>query len=165
MASSPFLKKIHPKKELKVLHVLIKKVQEDVENFSFNTSVSAFMVCINELQKLKCNKKLILKDLAIVISPYAPFITEELWGKLGETESISKALYPEFNPSYLVENSHIYPVSFNGKMRFKLELPINMDKTEIEKKVLEHQDAKKWLEGKTPKKVIVVPKKIVNVVL
>tara|TARA_B100001173_G_scaffold300178_1_gene299449 strand:+ start:770 stop:3532 length:2763 start_codon:yes stop_codon:yes gene_type:complete len=153
------------KKELKVLHVLIKKVQEDVENFSFNTSVSAFMVCINELQKLKCNKKLILKDLAIVISPYAPFITEELWSKLGETESISKALYPEFNPSYLVENSHIYPVSFNGKMRFKLELPINMDKTEIEKKVLEHQEAQKWLEGKTPKKVIVVPKKIVNVVL
>lgn len=151
--------------ELKVLHVLIKKAQEDVENFSFNTSVSAFMVCINELQKLKCNKKLILKDLAIVISPYAPFITEELWSKLGETESISKALYPEFNPSYLVENAHIYPVSFNGKMRFKLELPINMDKTEIEKKVLEHQDAQKWLEGKIPKKVIVVPKKIVNIVL
>jgi leucyl-tRNA synthetase len=153
------------KDEYKVLHILIKKAQEDVENFSFNTSVSAFMVCINELQKLKCNKKLILRELAIVISPYAPFITEELWSKLGETESISRALYPEFNPSYLVENSHIYPVSFNGKMRFKLELPINMDKTEIEKKVLEHQEAKKWLEGKTPKKVIVVPKKIVNVVL
>ena len=153
------------KKELKVLHVLIKKAQDDIENFSFNTSVSAFMVCINELQKLKCNKKLILKELAILISPYAPFITEELWSKLGESESISKALYPEFNPSYLVENSHIYPVSFNGKMRFKLELPINMDKTEIEKKVLEHQDAQKWLEGKKPKKVIVVPKKIVNIVL
>ncbi len=153
------------KEELKVLHTLIKKVQDDIENFSFNTSVSAFMVCVNELQRLKCNKSEVLRELAIVISPYAPFITEELWNRLGEKESITKASYPEFNPSYLIENSYTYPVSFNGKMRFKLEFPINMDKTEIEKQVLEHKDAQKWLEGKTPKKVIVVPNKIVNVVL
>ncbi len=153
------------KEELKVLHLLIKKAQEDIENFSFNTSVAAFMVCINELQKLKCSKKSILRELAIVISPYAPFITEELWSRLGEKESIYKASYPEYNASYLVENSHIYPISFNGKMRFKLEFPINMDKAEIEKKVLNHQNTQKWTEGKTPKKVIVVPRKIVNIVL
>lgn len=153
------------KEELKVLHLLIKKAQEDIENFSFNTSVAAFMVCINELQKLKCSKKSILRELAIVISPYAPFITEELWSLLGEKESIYKASYPEYNASYLVENSHIYPISFNGKMRFKLEFPINMDKAEIEKKVLNHQNTQKWTEGKTPKKVIVVPRKIVNIVL
>tara|TARA_Y100000589_G_scaffold217276_1_gene204941 strand:- start:423 stop:2555 length:2133 start_codon:yes stop_codon:yes gene_type:complete len=153
------------KEELKALHTLIKKVENDIENFSFNTSVSAFMVCVNELQRLKCNKKEILRELAIVISPYAPFITEELWDKLGETKSITKASYPEFNASYLIENSHTYPISFNGKMRFTLEFPLDMDKTEIEKQVLEHKDAQKWLEGKTPKKVIVVPNKIVNVVL
>lgn len=153
------------KEELKALHTLIKKVQDDIENFSFNTSVSAFMVCVNELQRLKCNKTEVLRELAIIISPYAPFITEELWDKLGETESITKASYPEFNASYLIENSHTYPISFNGKMRFKLEFPIEMDKTEIEKQVLEHKDAQKWLDGKTPKKVIVVPKKIVNIVL
>ena len=153
------------KEELKALHTLIKKVQDDIENFSFNTSVSAFMVCVNELQRLNCNKTEVLRELAIIISPYAPFITEELWDKLGETESITKASYPEFNASYLIENSHTYPISFNGKMRFKLEFPIDMDKTEIEKQVLEHKDAQKWLDGKTPKKVIVVPKKIVNIVL
>ena len=153
------------KEELKALHTLIKKVQDDIENFSFNTSVSAFMVCINELQRLKCNKTEVLRELAIIISPYAPFITEEVWDKLGETESINKASYPEFNASYLIENSHTYPISFNGKMRFKLEFPVEMDKTEIEKQVLEHKDAQKWLDGKTPKKVIVVPKKIVNIVL
>jgi len=153
------------KEELKSLHTLIKKVQEDVENFSFNTSVSAFMVCVNELQKLKCNKKVILRDLAIVVSAYAPFITEELWSLLGEQGSITNASFPKFNALFLKESSHIYPVSFNGKMRFKLELPLDMEKADIEKHVLAHEDAKKWLEGKEPKKVIVVPKKIVNVVI
>ena len=123
------------------------------------------MVCVNELQRLKCNKSEVLRELAIVISPYAPFITEELWSKLGEKESITKASYPEFKSFYLVENSYTYPVSFNGKMRFKIDFPVNMDKAEIEKQVLKHKDAQKWLEGKIPKKVIVVPKKIVNVVL
>ena len=150
---------------MKVLHTLIKKVQEDVENFSFNTSVSAFMVCVNELQKLKCNKKAVLKELAILVSAYAPFITEELWNLLGEEGSITNATFPEFNGSYLVESSHQYPISFNGKMRFKLEFPLDMDKAEIEKEVLAHEQSQKWLEGKDPKKVIVVPKKIVNIVV
>ena len=153
------------KEEMKVLHTLIKKVQEDVENFSFNTSVSAFMVCVNELQKLKCNKKAVLKELAILVSAYAPFITEELWNLLGEEGSITNATFPEFNGSYLVESSHQYPISFNGKMRFKLEFPLDMDKAEIEKEVLAHEQSQKWLEGKDPKKVIVVPKKIVNIVV
>tara|TARA_Y100000589_G_C27163193_1_gene633696 strand:- start:1528 stop:2208 length:681 start_codon:yes stop_codon:yes gene_type:complete len=153
------------KEELKALHTLIKKVQEDIENFSFNTSVSAFMVCVNELQRLKCNKKEVLRELAIIISPYAPFITEELWERLGEKGSIFKSSYPRYNASYLIEKSHVYPVSFNGKMRFKLEFPLDIDKTEIEKHVLKHKDAQKWLGGQTPKKVIIVPGKIVNVVL
>lgn len=153
------------KEELKVLHTLIKKVQEDVENFSFNTSVSAFMVCVNDLQKLKCNNRSILRALAIIVSPYAPFISEELWQKLGEKGSVTNAVFPDFNPAYLVESSHTYPVSFNGKMRFKLDFPIDMDKSEIEKQVLNHEQSQKWLDGKAPKKVIVVPKKIVNIVL
>lgn len=153
------------KEELKALHTLIKKVQEDIENFSFNTSVSAFMVCVNELQRLKCNKKEVLRELAIIISPYAPFITEELWERLGEKGSIFRSSYPRYNASYLIEKSHVYPVSFNGKMRFKLEFPLDIDKTEIEKHVLKHKDAQKWLGGQTPKKVIIVPGKIVNVVL
>jgi len=153
------------KEELKVLHTLIKKVHHDIENFSFNTSVSAFMVCVNELQKLKCNKAVILKELAIVFSPYAPFISEELWNKLGEKESITTATFPEFDASYLKETSHTYPISFNGKMRFTLALPLNMSKDEIEKSVLSHDDAIKWLNGNTPKKIIVIPKKIVNIVI
>ena len=153
------------KEELKVLHTLIKKVQEDIENFSFNTSVSAFMVCVNELQKLKCNKSAILKELAITLSPYAPFIAEELWSKLGEDGSITAATFPTFNPSYLVESVYKYPVSFNGKMRFMLELPLDLDKAEIEKQVLAHENSQKWLDGNAPKKVIVVPKKIVNIVV
>ncbi len=153
------------KEEMKVLHTLIKKVQEDVENFSFNTSVSAFMVCVNELGKLKCNKKAVLKELAILVSPYAPFISEELWSLLGEAGSITNASFPEFNGSFLVESSHTYPISFNGKMRFKLEFPLDMDKAEIEKEVLAHEQSQKWLEGKDPKKIIVVPKKIVNIVI
>lgn len=153
------------KDELKVLHTLIKKAQHDIENFSFNTSVSAFMVCVNDLQKLKCNKASILKELAITLSPYAPFVTEELWSKLGETASITSANYPEFKAEYLVESSHTYPVSFNGKMRFTVEFPMDMAKDQIEKEVLAHEDAQKWLDGKTPKKIIVVPKKIVNIVM
>lgn len=151
--------------ELKVLHTLIKKATYDIENFSFNTSVSAFMVCVNDLAKLKCNKKSILKELAIVLCPYAPFVTEELWSLMGEKGSISTASFPACNESYLVESSHQYPVSFNGKMRFKLELPIDLSKEAIEEAVLSHENSEKWLEGKSPKKVIVVPKKIVNIVI
>ena len=151
--------------ELKVLHKLIGKVAEDVENFSFNTSVSAFMIAVNELSSQKCNKRAILKDLLIVISPYAPYIAEELWQKLGHQESISKAEFPVFNPDYLVESKVAYPISFNGKMRFKLELAADLSAGEIEKAVLEHEQSEKWLEGKVPRKVIVVPKKIVNIVV
>ena len=153
------------KDELKVLHTLIKKVQHDIENFSFNTSVSAFMVCVNDLQKLKCNKTSILKELAIALSPYAPFITEEIWNKLGNNNSIISAEFPKFDASYLVESNHTYPVSFNGKMRFTLDLPLNLSKDQIEEAVMNHEDSQKWLDGNTPKKVIIVPKKIVNIVV
>jgi leucyl-tRNA synthetase len=153
------------KDELKVLHTLIKKVRHDIENFSFNTSVSAFMVCVNDLQKLKCNKAAILKELAIVLSPYAPFITEELWNKLGNNDSVTTATFPEFEASYLIESNHTYPVSFNGKMRFTLDLPLDLNKDQIEEAVMNHEDSQKWLDGNTPKKVIIVPKKIVNIVV
>lgn len=154
------------KDALKTLHKTIKKVGDDLERFSFNTGVSNFMICVNELTDQKCNNKHILEQLTILISPYAPHIAEELWVRLGnEPGTISYAQFPEFKEAYLVESSHEYPISFNGKMRFKLEFPLDMAKDQIEKEVLAHENAQKWLEGKDPKKVIVVPGKIVNVVL
>ncbi len=154
------------KEELKVLHKTIKKIQEDIERFSFNTAVSAFMICVNELTELKCNKRAILSDLAILLSPYAPHIAEQLWYLLDENhKSITDAEFPAFNAEYLTENTCTYAVSFNGKMRFTIELPFDMSNAEVEKNALEHKDAAKWLEGKKPKKVIVVPKKIVNIVV
>ncbi len=153
------------KKSYKTLHTTIKKLQGDLERFSFNTGVSNFMIAVNELQAQKCNNKEILKDLTILISSYAPHICEELWQKLGETESISFAKFPVFNAGFLVESEYAYPVSFNGKMRFKLELPTTLSKDEIEKAVLEAEQSQKWLDGKTPKKMIVVPGKIVNIVV
>lgn len=152
------------KAELKALHKCIKKVNEDIERFSFNTSVSNFMICVNELSDLKCNKREILEPLIVLISPYAPHIAEELWSKLGHTESIEYASYPEHNEAYLTEDNFNYPVSFNGKMRFNIELPITLSAKEVEEAALAAPEAQKWLEGKTPKKVIVVPKKIVNIV-
>lgn len=151
--------------EFKSLHKTIKKVKEDIERFSFNTPVSAFMICVNELTALKCNKREILEPLLIILAPYAPHIAEELWAKLGNTESITYAVFPKHNDAYLVESNHKYPVSFNGKMRFMLELPADMSKEDIEKEVLANEQSQKYLEGKAPKKVIVVPKKIVNVVV
>jgi leucyl-tRNA synthetase len=153
------------KAELKTLHKTIKKITEDIERFSFNTSVSNFMICVNELSDLKCNKREILEPLLILISPYAPHITEELWSLLGHQESISAKPFPEFKETYLIENSFSYPVSFNGKMRFNLELSANLSIEEIEKKVLENEQTHKYLEGKKPKKIIIVPKKIVNIVI
>jgi len=153
------------KDELKTLHKTIKKVSEDIERFSFNTSVSAFMICVNELTQLKCNKKAILEPLTIILAPFAPHIAEELWAKLGNSETVCDAEWPEFNEKFLVEDSIEYPVSFNGKMRFKLSMPADASKDEVEKAALADERAQKWTEGKTPKKVIVVPKKIVNVVL
>ncbi len=153
------------KEELKSLHKTIKKVKEDIERFSFNTPVSAFMICVNELTALKCNKRAIIEDLCVILSPYAPHIAEEIWAKLGHTESITYAVFPKHNEEYLVESNHKYPVSFNGKMRFTLDLPANMGPADVEKVVMANEQTAKYLEGKTPKKVIVVPKKIVNVVL
>jgi leucyl-tRNA synthetase len=148
----------------KTLHKTIKKVEEDIENFSFNTSVSTFMICVNELTAQKCHSKAILEPLAILVSPYAPHIAEELWERMGHTESISTAPFPAFDSTYLVESSKEYPISFNGKMRFKMELPLDMSKEEIEKVVMAHERTQEQLQGRTPKKVIVVPGKIVNIV-
>jgi leucyl-tRNA synthetase len=153
------------KAELKTLHKTIKKITEDIERFSFNTSVSNFMICVNELTDLKCNKRAILEPLLILVSPYAPHIAEELWKHLGHNESIAFATFPEFNGSYLVEDNFNYPISFNGKTRFNIELPATLSNQEIERLVLEAEQTKKYLEGKAPKKVIVVPKKIVNIVV
>ena len=152
------------KDSLKTLHKTLKKVEEDIENFSFNTSVSTFMIAVNELTAQKCNSKDILEPLLILISPYAPHIAEELWNQLGNNESISTAEFPVFDASYLVESSKVYPISFNGKMRFTLELPLDMSKEEIEKTVLEYGKTQDQLQGRTPKKVIVIPGKIVNIV-
>ena len=150
--------------ELKTLHKTIKKVAEDIENFSFNTSVSTFMIAVNELTAQKCNKRSILEPLLTLISPYAPHISEELWSHLGHKTSISRVDFPLFDPKYLVESSKNYPVSFNGKMRFTLELPLDMSKEEIEKTVLAHEKTEVQLEGRTPKKIIIVLGKIINIV-
>ncbi|NMH87010.1 leucine--tRNA ligase [Flavivirga algicola] len=152
------------KDNLKTLHKTIKKVQEDIENFSFNTSVSTFMIAVNELTAQKCTSKVILEPLLVLISPYAPHIAEELWSQLGHNESISIAEFPKFDESHLVESSKNYPISFNGKMRFTMELPLDMSKDDIEKTVLENEKTKEQLQGREPKKVIVVPGKIVNIV-
>ncbi|MEM9361612.1 MAG: leucine--tRNA ligase [Bacteroidota bacterium] len=149
---------------LKTLHKTIKKVEEDIENFSFNTSVSTFMICVNELTAQKCSSKAVLEPLAILVSPYAPHIAEELWECLGYSESIANAPFPKFEEKYLVESTKEYPISFNGKLRFKLELPLEMGREEIEAAVMAHDRTKEQLQGREPKKIIVVPGKIVNIV-
>ncbi|HEK21455.1 leucine--tRNA ligase [Mucilaginibacter sp.] len=154
------------KAELKALHKIIKKVEEDIERFSFNTSVSSFMIAVNELTDLKCNKRAILENLVIVLAPYAPHITEELWSLLGNPAgSISTAAYPKFNPEYLIEDEFVYPISFNGKVRTNISLPLTMEPADVETAVLAHADVQKYLDGKSPKKVIVVKGRIVNVVV
>lgn len=152
-------------KELKSLHKTIKKVEEDIDNLSFNTSVSAFMVCVNELTDLKCNKREVLEQLLVTLSSFAPHICEELWSKLGHTESITKATYPTFNAAYLVENSFSYPVSINGKVRTNIDMELSLDAAAAEQIVLADATVQKWLEGKAPKKVIFVKGRIVNIVL
>ena len=152
------------KEELKSLHKTIKKVQGDIERYSFNTPVSTFMICVNELSSLKCNKREILEPLTLIVSPYAPHIAEELWQLLGH-ENISKAAYPAYNEEYIKEDAHEYPISINGKMRDKMKFSLDMSKEDIEKQVMASEIVQKWTEGKTPKKVIIVPKKIVNIVL
>jgi leucyl-tRNA synthetase len=153
------------KAELKILHRTIKKITYDIEHFSFNTSVSNFMICVNELTELKCNKREILESLAILISPYAPHIAEELWHRLGYQESITYARYPLCNEEYLVENSFQYPISVNGKTKFTQEFDLAMSKEEIEQAVMQLESVQKLIDGKTPKKVIVVHGKIVNIVI
>ena len=149
--------------ELKTLHKTIKKVREDIENFSFNTSIAAFMICLNELGD--CPKREIVEPLVVLIAPFAPHIAEELWHTLGHTTSVCDAKYPEVCAEYLVENSHEYPVSINGKMRFKKEFPLDMSNDEITAAVLADPAAQKWTEGRAPKKVIVVKGKIINIVI
>ena len=151
--------------ELKTLHKTIKKIEDDIERFSFNTGVSAFMICVNELSELKCNKREIIEPLAILLAPYAPHIAEEIWSLLGNANSVTEATFPVFEEKFVKENNFKYPVSFNGKMRFMIELPIDMGKDDIEKAVLAADQAAKWLDGKTIRKVIVVPKRIVNIVV
>ena len=153
------------KEEYKILHTLIKKVVYDIEHFSFNTSVSQFMIAVNDLQKLKCNKRAILEPLAVVISPYAPHICEELWQILGNSESVEYVPFPIFDEKYLVEDEIEYPVSFNGKVRFKLSLSAELSKEDIEEFVLKNDKVLAQLNGNNPKKIIVVPKKIINIVV
>jgi leucyl-tRNA synthetase len=151
--------------ELKTLHRLIKKVRDDIENFSFNTAVSAFMIGVNELMELKCRKRAVLQPLTVLLSPFCPHICEELWSLLGHAGSIADAAFPAYEEKYTVENRFDYPVSFNGKLRFKKTLPLGISPKEIETAVLHDKQSAKYLEGKTPKKVIIVEGKIVNVVV
>ncbi|MFD2940929.1 leucine--tRNA ligase [Flavobacterium notoginsengisoli] len=152
------------KDNLKSLHKTIKKVAEDIENFSFNTSVSQFMICVNELSSQNCHSRAILEPLAILVSPYAPHIAEELWAQLGHTTSISEVAFPAFDEKHLIETNKEYPVSFNGKMRFTIELPLDLTKEQIEEIVMKDERTQKQLDGRTPNKVIIVPGKIINLV-
>lgn len=151
--------------EYKTLHKTIKKVEDDTERFSFNTTVSAFMIAVNELSELKCAKRKILEPMVVLISAYAPHVAEELWHLLGHSDFVVNAAFPKFEASYLVENEAKYPVSFNGKTRLQKVFPANMAPKEIEAAVLADPDVQKYLDGKTPKKVIIVPKKIINIVM
>ena len=153
------------KEELKAVHKLIKKVTGDIETFSYNTSISAFMICVNELTSLKCRNKAVLSDLIVIIAPFAPHLAEELWEALGNTTSVCDAQWPAFNEEYLKEDSVKYTISFNGKARFTMEFPADADNDTIQAAVMADEQSQKWIEGKTPKKVIIVPKKIVNIVL
>jgi leucyl-tRNA synthetase len=151
--------------ELKILHRTIKKIEEDTERFSFNTAVSTFMICVNELADIRCHKKEILEQVLILLVPYAPHITEELWSQLGNSGSILDASYPTCNPALLVESSKEYPVSINGKLRTNITLALDLEPTEVEKRVLQNEIVQKWLEGKAPKKIIYVKNKMVNIVV
>ena len=153
------------KKELKALHTCIKKVSADMEQFGFNTCVSHFMICCNELTEAKCNKRAVLEPLLALLSPFAPHITEELWEKAGHTDSVSAQPWPQYNEAFLTEDNFNYPVSVNGKLRFQIELPVAMDAQTVEATVLADERMQKWLDGGAPKKVIVVPKRIVNIVI
>ena len=151
--------------ELKILHRTIKKIEEDTEKFSFNTAVSAFMICVNDLADAKCYKKEILEKVLILLVPYAPHIAEELWHQVGNTTTILDAQYPTFNPALLVESSKEYPVSINGKVRTNISLALTLEQVEVEEIILQNEIIQKWLEGKTPKKIIYVKNKMINIVV
>ena len=151
--------------ELKTLHKTIKKVSEDIERFSFNTSVSAFMICVNELSDLKCNKRAILEPLLIILNPFAPHITEELWSALGHKSSIVDEKWASWDDKYLIESMIEYPVSFNGKVRFKISIDAQATPQDVERIVLANENTKKFMQDSKPKKIIVVPKKIINIVI
>jgi len=151
--------------ELKTLHKAIKKIEEDTGRFSFNTGVSAFMICVNELSDLKCNKKEVLEKLLILLTPYAPHICEELWSLTGHSSSILDASYPEVNNKYLIESSRNYPVSVNGRVRAQMDISLEASQQEVEQMVLNNEVVQKWLEGKPHKKIIYVKGKMVNVVV
>lgn len=153
------------REELKVLHKTLKKIEDDIERFSFNTSVSEFMICCNELGSLKCNKRAILEPLVIALSPFAPHVADELWEKLGHANTIQQETFPKHDEQYLIENSFEYPISINGKVRAKMNFALDMPKEDIEKLVMASETVLKWMEGKEPKKVIIVPGRIVNVVM
>ncbi|HOH22468.1 MAG TPA: class I tRNA ligase family protein, partial [Bacteroidales bacterium] len=153
------------KDELKILHKTIQKVENDTEKFSFNTAVSAFMICVNELTDKKCNKRAILEPLTVLLSAYAPHIAEELWSLLGNQDSVFNVEFPKYDPRFLIDSSFNYPVSFNGKTRFFKEYPADWNPKQIEEDILENEDAKKWIAENKVKKVIIVPKKIINIVI
>mgnify|MGYP002701109926 FL=1 len=153
------------KEEFKSLHTAIKKVSEDIEKLSLNTCISSFMICVNELSSINCNNRLILKDLLILISPFAPHFAEELWSQIGKSESIVEETYPKYEEKYLVESEKVYPVSFNGKTKFTLNLSLDLNIKEIEKEVLSHEKTKSILNNNNPKKIIIVPGKIINIVI
>ena len=150
---------------LKTLHKTIKKVEEDIERFSFNTVVSTLMICLNELIDQKCKNIQIFSDFIILLSPYAPHFCEEIWEKIGYSSSITKVEFPQWDKKYLVESEIVYPVSFNGKMRFKVNLPADMEKNEIEKIIMSNEKTKHYIGSSTPKRIIIVPKKIINIVI
>jgi len=156
---------VFPDAELKILHRSIKKIEEDTERFSFNTAVSSFMICINDLADIKCHKKEVLENVLILLTPYAPHIAEELWNKIGNEDSILDATYPVFDGKYLVESSKEYPISINGKVRANINIALNLEQAEVEKIVLQNEVVQKWLDGNTPKKIIYVKNKMVNVVI
>ena len=151
--------------QLKSVHKLIKKVSHDIENFSYNTSISAFMICVGELQQMKCRNKQLLQDVVVLLAPFAPHVAEELWHQLGNETTVCDARWPEFNEKYLVESEIQLTVSFNGKARYQKKFPADAQSNTIQKEVLEDERSQKYLEGKQVIKVIVVPKKIVNIVI
>ena len=151
--------------ELKILHRTIKKIEEDTERFSFNTAVSSFMICVNELADIKCHKKEVLEKVLILLTPYAPHIAEELWSLLGNSTAVLDAAYPLFDASLLVESSKEYPVSINGKVRANIHIALSLEQAEVEHIILGNEIVQKWLEGKTPKKIIYVKNKMINVVI